>query len=116
MCRVPKDKLDDIDCSYPARTKANMLEALDLALNSGIYPGWERDRAAGLSKTESHSVNPLPILNPRNNKIAVSRRDQAASAIGRHFALCFYDSLPGLDLHDKVCVVHVQCMYEPSSA
>ena len=28
MCRVPKEKLDDIDCSYPACSKANMLEAL----------------------------------------------------------------------------------------
>jgi hypothetical protein len=108
MCWVPKDKLDDIDSSFPARTKDSMLEAMDQALNHGIFPGWERERAAALSKSKlgQGKVQPKPIKHPRTGKISQSRKAHAASAIGRHFELCFYDYLKGVDLHDKVYAVH----------
>lgn len=119
MCWVPKDRLDDIDSSFPARTKENMLEAMDQALNHCIFPGWELERAAALAKSKmgQGKVYPKPIRNPSNWFISQTRKAHAASAIGRHFELCFYDSLKGLDLvmddslkgldlHDKVYAVH----------
>ena len=108
MCWVPKDRLDDIDSSFPARTKEHMLEAMDQALNHCIFPGWELERAAALAKSKmgQGKVYPKPIRNPSNWFISQTRKAHAASAIGRHFELCFYDSLKGLDLHDKVYAVH----------
>ncbi len=95
MCTVPKACLDEVNSNYPARTKKAMLDAIEEALEKGIYPGWEQD-------IKNQSGEPIPIVKP-NGEIGKTRKAIATSRLGRLFVTLFFDGIHDLDLHMQVC-------------
>jgi len=71
------------------------------ALYKGIYPGWEEVR--GLDN-KGKQRQPHPLLD-KNGVLVKSTSDRAASALGRHFLVAFYDELKHVDLHNTVSIV-----------
>jgi hypothetical protein len=117
MCKVPKSELDNLESSFEPRTEEKMLDALNDAVN-GIYPGWEKDRGV-----DQHGKQrpPLPLFSKNCELYSRTRKEQAASRIGRHLLVTFFDDLNGVDLHTMVntfvlpapneCVLTVYCVY-----
>ena len=112
MCKVPKSELDNLESSFEPRTKENMLDALNDAVN-GIYPGWEKDRGV-----DQHGKQrpPLPLFKKNGELYSKERKEKAATRIGRHLLVTFFDDLNEVDLHTTVytfavCVFCVSNVY-----
>ncbi len=73
-------------------------------------PGWKADRLKELN-VEKHpqleieevlgKIQPRPLLN-KDGLLVSSRSSVAASRLGRHFVVTFFDELDGVDLHNIV--------------
>ena len=84
-----------------------MLKALDQAMHKGIYPGWEGDINKELlqrGKTTFDQPKPRKLVK-WDGCLSQKRADIAASRLGRHFQLTFFDTIDGLDLYDKASII-----------
>ena len=120
-CFVTKKDLDDTSTTFQLRDKQTMLKKIGLALKKGIYPGWEKDRYAGMTEKQQNKldgdpatkIQPHPILNPKTKEMAWTRAQTAGSRIGRHFMSTFYEDLEDIDLGLLVCLClqQMSCSY-----
>jgi len=112
MCCCPKDQLDDFNTSFDARTKSSMLRKVSEAIQ-GRYEGWKQDRAQvfeRLGRSVPENLTPRSLIKD-DGTFAKSRKNQAASRIGRHLLVTFFDDLDGVDLHSTVrqLALNVSC-------
>lgn len=106
MCTIPKQLLDDIDTDYTGKTKEFMLQQLAKAWKKGEYPGWEDDLKEDLSQRgievqPGQKLKARPLMKP-DNTLVVGRGQHAASRMGRHFVVNFFDDMHLVDLHAVV--------------
>eukprot|EP00961_Rhodomonas_salina_P064645 869895-Rhodomonas_salina.1 len=73
-----------------------MLDKVNEAIYEGVYPGWESSRVS----KDGEQLEPLPIL--CKTGLVKSRRQKAASAIGLHILVSFYNNLNHVDLQSSV--------------
>lgn len=96
--------MDDIDSSFPARTKEDMIQAVAEALFEGKYPGW---------KDEMEEDDDEPVGKPmfhKDGSIVKSRARKAATKLGRQMMATFFDDLEGVDLHSAVSCAYMLCI------
>ena len=93
--------MDDIETLFAPRTKVESFNQMKEAMYKGTYPGWQEHR--GLDN-KGQQRQPHPIVD-KNGLLVKSTSDRAASALGRHFLVAFYDELKHVDLHNTVSVV-----------
>lgn len=112
MCCCPKDQLDDFTKSFPGRSKSSMLQKVSDAIK-GKYEGWEQDRAKEFEsrgKPVPHNLKPRSLIKD-DGTLGKTRKNQAASRIGRHMLVTFFDDLDGVDLHSTVRVIVIVVLY-----
>ena len=102
MCTIPKALMDDIEHSYPGRTKEGENDKLKQAMFKGIYDGWE----AGVKARKDGTKQPLPIFNFKKGKVVETRKAHAQTAMGFHFLIKFWQELRGVDFHKFVSSFH----------
>ena len=106
-CLVPKRLLDDLDQNFAARTKENMLQAINDAIFKGVYPGWLADRKKDILERKPEldvdrmSIHPKKLLK-KDGTLVKARAATAAARLGRHLVVGFFDDLEGLDPHSMV--------------
>ena len=119
-CLVPKRLLDELEQNFAARTKENMFEAINNAIFKGVYPGWLADRKKSMLEknpdldVDSMSIHPRELLK-KDGTLVKERAAIAASRLGRHLVVGFFDDLEGLDphsmVHDPMHIV-LMCTYD----
>ena len=106
-CRIPKVQMDNIDDKFPARIGNDMVNAIDEAFHKGIYEDWEKDLTRKAIRKDNKAgkscKKPLPLLN-KDGKISKTRAKKAATRLGRHLQVTFFDAMKNLDLHNRVSV------------
>ena len=114
-CLVPKRLLDELEQNFAARTKENMIEAINNAIFKGVYPGWLADRKKSMLEknpdldVDSMSIHPRQLLK-QDGTLVKARAATAAARLGRHLVVGFFDDLEGLDPHSiirKTVTCHV---------
>ncbi len=106
-CLAPKRLLDDLDQNFAARTKENMFQAINDAIFKGVYPGWLADRQKEIMEknldldVDRMSIHPRPLLK-KDGTLVKERAATAASRLGRHLVVGFFDDLEGFDPHSSV--------------
>jgi hypothetical protein len=101
MCSIQKARLDDIDTLFPPRTKVESFNQMKEAMFKGTYPGWQEHR--GLDN-KGQQRQPHPLVD-KDGVLVRTTSQKAATALGRHFLVAFYDELKHVDLHRTVSVV-----------